>query len=74
MRCIFCKRNSNSSRSVEYIIPESLGNEEHVPPPGVVCDACNNSRSCSSKGKMDPSCPIVTMRRRLVSFWPVGSV
>ena len=42
MRCIFCKRNSNGSRSVEHIIPESLGNEEHVLPPGVVCDACNN--------------------------------
>lgn len=42
MRCIFCKRNSTGSRSVEHILPQSLGNEEHVLPPGVVCDACNN--------------------------------
>ena len=28
--------------SVEHIIPESLGNTEHVLPRGVVCDVCNN--------------------------------
>jgi hypothetical protein len=41
-RCIFCKQNSSSSTSREHIIPESLGNIEHVLPPGVVCDKCNN--------------------------------
>jgi len=42
MRCIFCKADSSTSRSVEHIIPESLGNIEHTLPPGVVCDSCNN--------------------------------
>lgn len=42
MRCIFCKSDSANSRSVEHIIPEALGNVEHVLPPGVVCDSCNN--------------------------------
>jgi hypothetical protein len=42
MRCIFCKTDSSQSRSVEHIIPEALGNIEHVLPPGVVCDRCNN--------------------------------
>lgn len=42
MRCIFCKQDSSGSRSVEHIIPESLGNESHVLPKGVVCDRCNN--------------------------------
>lgn len=42
MRCIFCKQDSSSSRSVEHIVPESLGNTEHVLPVGVVCDKCNN--------------------------------
>lgn len=42
MRCIFCKTNSAKSRSVEHIIPESLGNIEHVLPRGAVCDGCNN--------------------------------
>lgn len=42
MNCIFCKTDSTQSRSLEHIIPESLGNKEHILPPGIVCDACNN--------------------------------
>lgn len=42
MRCIFCKLPSDGSTSVEHIIPESLGNVDHVLPRGVVCDVCNN--------------------------------
>lgn len=42
MNCLFCKNDSSQSRSVEHIIPESLGNKEHVLRPGVVCDDCNN--------------------------------
>jgi hypothetical protein len=42
MKCIFCKEPSENSRSLEHIIPESLGNIEHVLRPGVVCDSCNN--------------------------------
>lgn len=41
-RCIFCKQDSSSSRSVEHIVPESLGNIDHVLPAGIVCDKCNN--------------------------------
>lgn len=41
-RCIFCKENSSSSRSKEHIIPETLGNTEHILAPGIVCDKCNN--------------------------------
>ena len=42
MRCIFCKEDSSSSRSVEHIVPESLGNTSQILQPGVVCDRCNN--------------------------------
>jgi hypothetical protein len=42
MRCVFCKCNSDGSKSVEHIIPESLGNKSHFLPSGVVCDRCNN--------------------------------
>ncbi|WP_318349097.1 HNH endonuclease [Aquipluma nitroreducens] len=42
MRCIFCKNDSSSSKSVEHIIPESLGNKSHVLQKGIVCDCCNN--------------------------------
>lgn len=41
MRCIFCKHDSSSAKSVEHIIPESLGNVAHTLPIGAVCDACN---------------------------------
>ncbi len=42
MHCIYCKRDSSRSKSIEHIIPESLGNIQHTLPPGVVCDECNN--------------------------------
>jgi len=40
--CIFCKSTTASFTSVEHIVPESLGNTEHLLPPGLVCDPCNN--------------------------------
>ena len=40
--CIFCGNDSSSSKSVEHIIPESLGNKDCFLERGVVCDACNN--------------------------------
>lgn len=42
MRCIFCKEESSSSKSVEHIIPESLGGKSHILKQGIVCDKCNN--------------------------------
>lgn len=42
MKCIFCKSDSSTSKSVEHIIPESLGNKSHILPKGIVCDRCNN--------------------------------
>ncbi|PIB30591.1 HNH endonuclease [Maribacter sp. 4G9] len=42
MRCIFCKNDSTNSKSVEHIIPESLGNKNNILPKGVVCDNCNS--------------------------------
>ena len=41
MHCVFCKRDSSTSISIEHIVPESLGNLAHVLPAGVVCDVCN---------------------------------
>lgn len=41
-RCMFCEEDSSSSKSVEHIIPESLGGKKHTLPPGIVCDKCNN--------------------------------
>lgn len=41
MRCIFCKTLSDKTRAVEHIIPESMGNRDHVLPRGAVCCKCN---------------------------------
>lgn len=40
--CIFCHEESSTSKSIEHIIPESLGNKHHFLPKGYVCDKCNN--------------------------------
>jgi hypothetical protein len=52
MNCIFCKADSSESRSVEHVIPESLGNIEHVLKPGVVCDSCNNYFASKVEGPL----------------------
>jgi hypothetical protein len=41
MNCLFCRNNSDNSKGVEHIIPESLGNKDHILPRGLVCDSCN---------------------------------
>lgn len=41
MRCIFCKSDSSASVSLEHMVPESMGNVDHVLPLGAVCDSCN---------------------------------
>ena len=40
MECIFCHKDSSPSKSIEHLIPESLGNKHHVLPTGYVCDEC----------------------------------
>ena len=52
MRCIFCKSSSSSSKSQEHIIPQSLGNVDHVLPPGIVYDGCNNYFSRKVEGPL----------------------
>jgi len=52
MQCIFCKSESSRSKSIEHIIPESLGNKEHILPPGIVCDKCNHYFSIKIEKKL----------------------
>lgn len=43
MNCIFCKNPTDQiSKTIEHIIPESLGNVDSILPIGIVCDSCNN--------------------------------
>jgi len=39
-KCLFCTRGDTFQR-MEHPIPESLGNDDTVLPPGFVCDSCN---------------------------------
>ena len=50
--CIFCKGNTSSSKSVEHIIPESLGCTRLVLRKGIVCDKCNNYFSSKIEGPL----------------------
>lgn len=40
-RCLFCKKTTLLSKSVEHIIPESIGSKKKVLPKGIICDNCN---------------------------------
>lgn len=42
MKCLFCKQSSTDTKSVEHVVPESLGNTKFILPLGYVCDKCNN--------------------------------
>ena len=62
VRCIYCLDASGTSRSVEHVIPESLGNTKLVLSPGVVCDRCNNYLSRKVEGPFLNSFPIRKLR------------
>ena len=64
MRCLFCKQNSSDSKSVEHIIPESLGNTASILPKGIVCDKCNNYFSRKIEQPFLESIDIKTLRFR----------
>ena len=64
MQCIFCHNDSSTSKSVEHIIPESLGNKEHILPKGYVCDACNHYFSVKIESQLLAQPYFVSMRRR----------
>lgn len=62
--CIFCYKDSSNSKSVEHIIPESLGNKEHILPKGYVCDECNHYFAIKIENELLSQPYFVSMRRR----------
>ena len=62
MFCIFCKENTSTSRSVEHVIPESLGNTTLKLPPGVVCDRCNNYFAVKIEKPLLESAELIALR------------
>lgn len=70
--CIFCHKDSSNSKSVEHIIPESLGNKHHYLPKGYVCDACNNYFSVKIEKELLAQPYFVSMRFRNVILTKKG--
>jgi len=64
VRCLFCKQDSSNSKSVEHIIPESLGNTTSILSKGIVCDKCNNYFSRKIEQPFLESVDIKTLRFR----------
>ena len=64
MQCIFCHKDTSLSKSVEHIIPESLGNKHHYLPQGYVCDQCNNYFSIKIEKELLKQPYFVSMRFR----------
>lgn len=64
MNCIFCHKESSTSKSVEHIIPESLGNKEHFLPKGYVCDECNHYFAIKIENELLSQPYFVSMRFR----------
>lgn len=62
--CIFCHKDSSTSKSVEHIIPESLGNKKYILPTGYVCDTCNNYFSIKIERDLLAQPYFVSMRFR----------
>lgn len=62
MFCIFCRDNTSTSRSVEHVIPESLGNTTLTLPRGVVCDKCNNYFARKIEKPLLGSAEIIALR------------
>ena len=62
--CIFCHKDSSNSKSVEHIIPESLGNKHHFLPKGYVCDECNHYFAIKIENELLSQPYFVSMRFR----------
>lgn len=60
--CLFCRGDSSSSRSVEHVVPESLGNKTMVLPPTIVCDECNNYFARKVEAPVLGADPILALR------------
>ena len=64
MNCVFCHNISDSSKSVEHIISESLGNKEHILWRGAVCDKCNNYFATKIEKELLDQPYFISMRHR----------
>lgn len=64
MQCFFCHKDSSTSKSIEHIIPESLGNKHHFLPKGYVCDECNHYFAIKIENELLSQPYFISMRFR----------
>ena len=64
MQCVFCHKDSSNSKSVEHIIPESLGNKHYFLPKGYVCDECNHYFAIKIENELLSQPYFISMRFR----------
>jgi hypothetical protein len=64
-QCIYCKRGTGSFSRFDHIVPESLGNETSLLPPGFVCDDCNEALG-RIEGRMVAGLPFKLLRPYLL--------
>lgn len=62
MRCLFCKSETSPNEPIEHILPESIGNKEHLLRRGVVCGKCNNYFASKVEKPFLEDSAIVAMR------------
>jgi hypothetical protein len=61
--CVFCLGEKEDQRSVEHIIPESLGGGDWaVLPPDTVCDSCNHYFGAKVESKVLQDYPLNVLR------------
>lgn len=61
-KCLFCLRTDRTFARQEHPIPESLGNDDLVLPPGYVCDSCNQYFGSKLEGKVLSLAPLSVAR------------
>lgn len=63
MICVFCLSEKEDQRSIEHIIPESLGGGDWaVLPPDTVCDSCNHYFGVKVESKVLQDYPFNVLR------------
>jgi hypothetical protein len=63
--CLFCRATDGGFDSREHVFPESIGNTEHVLPPGIVCDRCNHGELSRLDNTLCDFTPIAARRTML---------
>jgi hypothetical protein len=73
-KCLFCLRTDRRFTSEEHVLPEALGNDETVLPPGYVCDDCNAGVLATLEDRFVNFGPIAALRVQFVQYGKRGQL